>query len=290
MAHGLLFVQDTVWPVKAQAPMKPTLNERIRRMRKVFLSLMLLAVSMSAFPQEHPSIANEFGLIFSNLNSFGLRYKCGNDKTMFRLTSLVLNGTSTINSYDNYSVNGIDDSDISNSTANSIGYGLNLGIEKRKWITDNFCVYGGFDWINSYTRTRNNTITPSQSQFTYTEPDGAFVVLSSPFNNASNSVAWTISSGLGIALGTSYNVGDLFRIAAELEPTISYKYTKTTTSTSTYNVHWAGSANAGYTPSQYLSSSISQETVNKGFTGSFTNAAASIVISYVLQCPAHKKQ
>jgi hypothetical protein len=227
---------------------------------------------------------NEIGLIFSNLNSFGIRYKYGNDRTLFRLTSLVLNGTSTINSYSDYSADGISDNDISNSTSNSIGAGVNVGFEKRKWINDKFCFYGGIDWINSYTRTKSNTVTPSQSQFTYTDTKGNFDVLSSVFNNTSNSLAWTASTGLGIAFGASYNLNRSFSITTELEPSISYKYTKTTTSSETYTVHWAGTANTGYTPTAYLSSNISQTTINKGFTGSLTNAAASIEISYNLKC------
>jgi hypothetical protein len=234
--------------------------------------------------------ANEIGLIFSNLNSFGIRYKYGNDRNLFRLTSLVLNGTSTINSYSNYSADGIDDGGISNSTSNSAGAGVNIGFERRKWINDKFCLYGGLDWINSYTRTKSNTITPSQSQFTYTDSKNNFDVLSSVFNNTSNSLAWTASTGLGIAFGASYNLNELFSITTELEPSISYKYTETTTSSETYTVHWAGTASSGYTPTAYLSSNISQTAINKGFTGSLTNAAASIEISYNLKCHSPKAQ
>jgi hypothetical protein len=258
-------------------------------MKTVFFSALLLVISVRAFSEENQGAANEVGLIFSSLNSFGLRYKCGNDNVMFRLTSVVLTGTASVNSYDNYSFNGVNDNSVSNSTSNSIGPGLNVGIEKRVWVGHGFCLYGGLDWINSFSRTASNTTTPGTSLNTYTQANGTFITQSAVINNASSSTAWTINSGLGVALGAFYKFKKSFSAGVELEPSITYKYTETTTSATTYGVHWAGNATTGYTPEVYVSSNTSQKTINRGFTGSVTNAAASIILSYDWRCPPNEK-
>lgn len=254
-------------------------------MGKAVAVLLYIAMYASVFSEENKSNVNEVGLVFSNLNSFGMRYKFGNDNAMLRVTSLVLNGTATSNGYSNYSSNGIGDTDIPVSTTNSIGAGLNLGLEKRKWIGNSFCFCYGVDWINSYTQSRSNTITPNQTEMQLA--NGTFTVYTAVYNNTSNSVAWTASSGLGVFCGLSYKMNEVFSIATELEPSISYKYTKTTTSSTNKAIHWVDNAGV-YTPNEYISSNVSQTTINKGFTGSLTNAAASIIITCSLERGSQK--
>src|ERR1035438_5147669 len=103
-------------------------------MRQVVIAVMFLTINISVYSQEKLNRPNEIGLVFSNLNSFGLRYKCGNDTTMFRITSLVLTGTNMSKSYNNSSNNGLVDENIPASNTNTIAPGLNFGFEQRKWI------------------------------------------------------------------------------------------------------------------------------------------------------------
>lgn len=249
---------------------------------KVIIALMFLAISASVYSEENVSNFNEIGLVFSNLNSFGLRYKFGNDNIMFRVTSLTLNGTTTSNDYSNYSVNGIADGNIPNNTTKTAGAGLNLGFEKRIWINNRFNFYYGIDWINSYTQSHSNTILPNSSIMTKNDTNyTAF------YNNTNSSFSWTVSSGLGVICGSSYKINESFSIAAELEPTISYKYTKTTTSTTNSDIQWSTTAGVE-TPNVNTYNNSSQTTINKGFTGSLTNAAASIVITYRFKCGSQK--
>ena len=62
-------------------------------MKKMALAASILAMSFTAFSQDNPADSHELGLVFNNLNSFGIRYKCGNGQTMFRLTSVVFTGS-----------------------------------------------------------------------------------------------------------------------------------------------------------------------------------------------------
>lgn len=247
-------------------------------MRRELFALMFLTISAGAFSQDNRPTFKEVGLIFSNLNSFGIRYKYGNDNCKLRITSLALNGTSTTNSYSNYTVNDTSGT-VPASTSNSIGAGLNLGLEKTAQISTHFSLHYGFDWVNTYTRTRSSTITPNQATYSPI----ATTVLTVVYDNTSNSTAWTAGTGIGFVGGLSYSINDIFSIGAELEPTISYKYTKTTSSSTNYSVRWSSNTNVNtkttvYTSDIYTNGHVSQTTVNKGFTGSLANTGAGIVI------------
>ena len=251
-------------------------------MKKVMIALMFLIINISVYSQENQYRPNEIGFVFSNLNSFGLRYKCGNDTTMFRLTSLVLTGSNTSNSYNNYSNNGIVDNSIPASLTNTIAPGLNFGFEQRKWINDKLYFYYGLDWINSYSESKSNTVTPT----TVVSPPVAGsvnLISTAVYNNSSSNKTWTISSGLGFVFGMTYKLSELFSISAELEPSIPYKYTKTIASSTTYNVYWSStSSTSGYTSHVYLYGNSSQTSINKGISYSLSNATASVTIAYRL--------
>jgi hypothetical protein len=249
-------------------------------MRQVVIAVMFLTINISAYSQEKLNRPNEIGFVFSNLNSFGLRYKCGNDTTMFRITSLVLTGTNTTNSY-NYSNNGVADGNIPASTSNTIAPGLNFGFEQRKWINNKLYFYYGLEWINSYSESKSNNVTPVTSTMIYTLNNVEYVS-TIVYNNTSYSKAWTINSGLGIVFGVTYKLNELFSISTEIEPSVPYKYTKTTTSSTGYNVYWTGSSTTGYTGHTCMNSNPIQTVINKGFTYSLSNATASVTIAYRL--------
>jgi len=247
-------------------------------MRKSAITLLLLSISTSIFSEESLPNSNEIGLVFSNLNSFGIRYKYGNNNTVFRLTSLILNGTNTSSDYGNYSGNGIDVENIPNSITQSLGAGLNFGFEKRKRVSNKSFYYYGLDWVNSYSWSKNNVTTPGT--FTQLKNNSygyaTDTVLSAFYNNSNNTTTWTVSSGLGIVLGLSFKVNEAFFVSAEIEPTISYKYSKTTATVKAYTAAYAENDSVF----AYLYNNTSQATINKGFTGSFSNSAASIGITY----------
>ena len=155
-------------------------------MRHIVIAVMFLTINISVYSQEKLNRPNEIGLVFSNLNSFGLRYKCGNDTTMFRMTALVLTGTNTSNNYSNCSNNGIVDENIPASKTNAIAPGLNFGFEQRKWINNKLYFYYCLDWINSYSRSKTNTVTPTS--VVSPPATGSVNLISTAFYNNSTTV------------------------------------------------------------------------------------------------------
>ena len=250
-------------------------------MRHIVIAVMFLTINISVYSQEQLNRPNEIGLVFSNLNSFGLRYKCGNDTTMFRMTALVLTGTNTSKSYNNCFNNGVVDGNIPASNTNTIAPALNFGFEQRKWVNNKLYFYYGLDWINSYSHSNTNTVTPT-SAVSPPATGSTNIISTAVYNNSTSNKTWTISSGLGIVLGMTYKLSELFSISAELEPSIPYQYTKTTATSTTYNVYWIGNVNTGYTSHVYMSGNGSQTSINKGITYSLSNATASITIAYRL--------
>src|SRR5262249_3403932 len=115
-------------------------------MKKTILLAAIALLFISAFAQESPLKVKEVGLVFSNLNSFGLRYKSGNENILFRITALSLTGSNTNNSYDNYSYNGISAS-VPSTSSNSFGGGLNIGFECRKPVNNKSYFYWGLEYI-----------------------------------------------------------------------------------------------------------------------------------------------
>lgn len=149
----------------------------------IFTILPLFSISQDIKPRVH-----EVGLNFSNLNNFGIRYKCGKDKTLLRLTLLSLNGNNNNTKIDSL---------VNNQS--SAGFGFNIGFEKRKSINETFDCYYGLDLLNSYTYNKN-------------------VNNQSKTSNETSS----ISPGLGLVLGLRYILNNEFSVSAELIPSIKY--------------------------------------------------------------------
>ena len=120
--------------------------------KNIFLFLFLTIVFSNVFAQENSGKVKEVGLVFSNLNSFGIRYKCGNEKSLFRITALTINGSDMNSSSSANSLNG-NSTNTSTNPANSLSLGLNFGFEIRKHISEKIFLFYGIDWINTFSGT-----------------------------------------------------------------------------------------------------------------------------------------
>jgi len=78
----------------------------------------------------------EVGINFNNLNSFGIRYKCGNDTTLLRFALLSLNGSD----------NRVKPDSVGNHES-STGFGFNIGFDRRRNITEKLSYYYGLDLL-----------------------------------------------------------------------------------------------------------------------------------------------
>ncbi len=136
----------------------------------------------------------EFGLNFSSLNSFGVNFKIGNQKILYRLTTLALN----INS--NQSALTIFDK--STSKMADYGAGIRFGFERRITLAKNFDLHLGSDAGFAYSYHKNDI-------------------------SDSITKGWVINPAIFLIIGLSYQAGEHFLITAELSPALQYLYGKT---------------------------------------------------------------
>lgn len=138
---------------------------------------------------------HELGITFSSLNSFGLKYKYGSEKNLFRLSVLSLNLSS------NNKKTGTDD----NQKTSGYGAGISLGWEHHFILTRAFQLYFGIEAGASY----------SYSMDTYYH-----VVEFSQ-------TTWSINPSLSVIFGAGYTLNKRFVFSAEIAPGVIYSYGKT---------------------------------------------------------------
>ena len=129
-------------------------------------------------------------MVFNSLNYFGLTYKTGNQKSLWRFTTLVING--------NYNENTANDHTDSQSRN---GIGLEFGKEFRKPITDKLDFRYGADLSFSYS-------------YRYSK------------SSISETVAHYYTPGMNLVLGFNYSLSNHFIIGAELLPYFNYSIGK----------------------------------------------------------------
>jgi len=158
---------------------------------------MLGFILYPSFGQDVNSKIKELGLSIRGGANFGIHFKSGTEKSLFRITLHSDNG-----SFDRSK----SESNPNNPSKNNyIGIGLNLGFEKRREVLNNVKFYYGLDLLNSYSR--------SGWQFP---------------SSMSSSLEWDISTGLGLVLGLNYDINNILTISAGIMPSIRYNYGKNT--------------------------------------------------------------
>jgi hypothetical protein len=109
--------------------------------------LMLTAVFMALFASaQDNSKQQEAGIVFSNLNNFGLTYKIGTEKGLWRFTALNLSGNNKKTTTDSVDIKDF-----------NIGFGVKVGREWRAKITRTFEFRYGLDLSFSYSQTKDIT-------------------------------------------------------------------------------------------------------------------------------------
>ena len=112
-------------------------------MKKLVLMLTAILMALFASAQDN-SKQQEAGIVFSSLNNFGLTYKIGTEKGLWRFTTLYLSGNNNKTSYDS-----VDNKHF------STGFGLKVGREWRSKLTHTFEFRYGFDLAFSYSHSKD---------------------------------------------------------------------------------------------------------------------------------------
>jgi hypothetical protein len=158
-------------------------------------SLLLLVVAfMSFFATAQETVKQkEVGVVFSNLDRFGLTFKIGNEKSLWRFNSLVLSGSDR----DYIDVNFDDEH-------RNAGFGVSVGREYRKKAAENFEFRYGADLSFNY----------SYSKLTSTDKNN---------QNAEQLSEQTIyTPGINLVLGINYLINDNIILGAEVLPFFTY--------------------------------------------------------------------
>jgi hypothetical protein len=161
-------------------------------MKKITLLILTLSISLYTLAQENPK-QKEVGLVMSSFNSFGLTYRFGNIKSLWRLNTLLIYG----NEFN-------EEADSLETTTNNSGLGFAIGKEFRNSITDNLEIRYGFDVsfdYSTYKRTRDDKTTGNIDYETKNR---------------------TYSPGVNLVFGLNYIINEQFVIGAELLPGVSY--------------------------------------------------------------------
>jgi len=249
--------------------------------KKLVITVASILAGITCFAQADTLKKREVGLVFSNLNSFGLCYKSGKGNTLFRITALSLTGTNSNGDYSNFSSNGTANTVPANTT-NSFGTGLNIGFETRKQVKSNFYFYYGAALINSYSQNQTTAITPNTYNIDYYNSSNVWTIQSATVSNSSVSKTWSFSSGVGIIIGVAYKLGQSFSMGAEIIPSVTYSYVSNSLNSDTYGVNWNGSSSSGYTADPY-DNNLTTEKITKGISFSIINTSAALTLAYVIK-------
>jgi len=161
-------------------------------MKKVLLIFITLTMSAMMIAQEEPK-QKEVGLVFNNLDNFGLTYKTGSEESLWRFNTLFISGSNIEESADS----------LYNNQSN-LGFGIKFGKEFRKVIVENLEFRYGLDLAFTY----------SQSMYNYDDK--------SVGNHDITSERTTYQPGINLVLGLNYVFQERFVIGAELLPHFSY--------------------------------------------------------------------
>lgn len=161
-------------------------------MKKATFFLSILFLSTSIMAQEKVK-QKEIGITFNNLNNFGLAFKTGSNKSLWRFNTLFIIGRNQ---------DEISDS-LVKKNSNS-GFGLQIGKEYRKDIVDNLELRLGFDLSFSYQNYKSiyNDKTVN--------------------NNDRSTEKITYEPGVNLVFGLNYVLNKQLVIGVELLPNLCY--------------------------------------------------------------------
>lgn len=178
--------------------------------RVILLCAIVVATSpLVSQPVEKPAKVktSEIGLALSSLNSFGLTFRFGNVKGLWRFNSLLLTGNLTAQNL----------SDSVHVKTSQMGSQVTAGREYRKPIGDRFALRGGGDLVFSW------------DQNVYDRDD------TSIFNNDFRTVTTSYLPGINIVLGFNYALGERLLLGLEVLPHFTYSIIHSKTTSPNFN-------------------------------------------------------
>jgi hypothetical protein len=166
-------------------------------MKKSLLIFLVLSISFSLMAQQNK--IKEAGLVFRNLDNFGVVYKTGNEFSLWRFSAIGLSGVNTTQT-----------NDVNKAISHNFGANIKIGKEFRHSLSDNFLFsYGAdlsFSFSKSYQKTDYDQTAENPVEF---DPD---------------SETKDYSPGFNLVFGLNYILNDKIVFGAELLPSIVYSF------------------------------------------------------------------
>jgi hypothetical protein len=216
-----------------------TINPYMKNL-KTTLAVALASITSLLCAQQQTPIADtlaakqktsikEYGIGFTNLNSYSLQYRWGNPKVLYRINANVgftglANSNNTSDSY-NQNSNGSSNSTTQTQikTPVTLSTGIGFSVLSLKQINPKFgLMIGGITGLTySYTTGQN-----IQTSSNYNTSNG-----NSSQSTTIKSTSQTLQPYMGCVLGAYYKINPSFIIYAEISPNIFYAATQTKTNT-----------------------------------------------------------
>ncbi len=161
--------------------------------------MLLIAgmIASTSAQNEKSGKVKELGITFYNLNSFGVRYKTGSEKTLLRLNIAVMNI--------GHSKSSIEVQDSLPIKTTNLSAGAKAGFESRIPIVKNLDFLIGLD----------GGIFSGYNYTDFSEHSGYTV---------DNTAYWDVSPELDLVLGFNYHIGSNFCVSAEIDPALIYSH------------------------------------------------------------------
>jgi hypothetical protein len=163
----------------------------------LMLTSLLLSFNLTAQETEKTRI-HQVGIQFANLNGFGIHYKTGNEKTLFRITTAVLNLYAS-NEY------GRPEDSVEIKNTNTM-FRFDLGFEKKIEIVQNFDFLWGIEAGCAF-------------QYSHSKSSNDY------FDKVDS---WSVQPGLYAILGVSYTLKEHLVFGAEISPGLWYGFSSRT--------------------------------------------------------------
>ncbi len=155
---------------------------------------MLCFLSMSSYLMAQETVRKkEIGLVFSSLNDFGLTFRTGTAKSLWRFNTLLLYGGKTVETADSLI-----------RTQSHTGFSVKIGKEYRKELADNLELRFGGEISFAYSRYR-------------VDRDDKTI-----YNDDRVDQRINYSPGVNLVFGFNYLLSDNFLIGAEVLPNFTY--------------------------------------------------------------------
>ncbi|WP_321516880.1 hypothetical protein [Marinifilum fragile] len=162
-------------------------------MKKIFLLMTILSVSLMTFGQEKERL-KEVGLVFSDLDEFGFVYKIGHEKSMWRFNVISLN-----NSKGDLEREGEMDEEYKN-----MGFNFSLGKEYYSSLSSKFQFKYGWDVFYGFSKHKEEDVVNN------------LWVSGNKLENKSKNY------GVKLVLGVNYPINDHIVLGAEVTPAFSW--------------------------------------------------------------------